>query len=365
MAHNIQSHQRTRTLLLEHYQSYPRLQAEDIFKYLFQSTFGCEHLMSDRTRALDYIKNEYTTLPEASSTQIDRLDGAFSRVPLTILRDGLSPETLAGLFFLSAQKQHGDVKVLEEKLLMAEELIESGLLPLDPVRFKEKLDAWRNMGYPAVHHSETFRAAYHPAYRVIAREYVAFLSLLSHIDQLLGNGPAIVAIEGGSASGKTTLARVIAELYDCNIFHMDDFFLRPEQRTPERFKEPGGNVDRERFLKEVLIPTHSRDSLLYRRFDCSTQELLPPIEIAPKPLTIVEGAYSMHPDLAPYYDHSVYLDIDPEYQKERILKRNTPAMAKRFFEEWIPLEQLYFSDLPIKERCSESVKIEKQSFPEG
>ena len=36
---------------------------------------------------------------------------------------------------------------------------------------------------------------------------------------------------------------------------MDDFFLRPEQRRPERFAEPGGNVDRERFAAEVLVHT--------------------------------------------------------------------------------------------------------------
>lgn len=32
----------------------------------------------------------------------------------------------------------------------------------------------------------------------------------------------------------------------------DDFFLRPEQRTPERLAEPGGNLDRERMKSEVI-----------------------------------------------------------------------------------------------------------------
>ena len=49
----------------------------------------------------------------------------------------------------------------------------------------------------------------------------------------------IVAIDGKCTSGKTTLASQLAEIYDCNVFHMDDFFLRPEQRTPERFAEVG------------------------------------------------------------------------------------------------------------------------------
>ena len=56
------------------------------------------------------------------------------------------------------------------------------------------------------------------------------------IDMLLEEKDfAVVAIDGKCTSGKTTLASKLAELYDCNMFHMDDFFLRPEQRTPERF----------------------------------------------------------------------------------------------------------------------------------
>ena len=68
------------------------------------------------------------------------------------------------------------------------------------------------------------------------------------IDILLDqNRQVIVSIDGPCAAGKTTLAGKLSELYDCNVFHMDDFFLRPEQRTPARFAQPGGNVDYERF----------------------------------------------------------------------------------------------------------------------
>ena len=56
---------------------------------------------------------------------------------------------------------------------------------------------------------------------------------------------------------------------------MDDFFLRPEQRTPERFSEPGGNVDRERFLSEVLLPLRQGEAVDYRRFDCATFTIAP------------------------------------------------------------------------------------------
>jgi uridine kinase len=71
----------------------------------------------------------------------------------------------------------------------------------------------------------------------------------------------------------------------------------------------------------------------------------------PSKLTVVEGAYSMHPDLSPYYDLSVYLDISPDLQRDRITKRNSQFFAMRFFNEWIPLEERYFKGMDIKDRC--------------
>ena len=164
---------------------------------------------------------------------------------------------------------------------------------------------------------------------------------------------------GGSASGKTTLGEMLKELYDCNVFHMDDFFLRPEQRTEERYAEAGGNIDRERFLEEVLIPLSRNKPVHYRKFDCSTLTLSPAATINPKKLTIVEGAYSMHPAFAGYYDLTVFLDISYELQKARIAKRNSPQMAERFYNEWIPLEETYFSETRAKERSDMRFKIEK------
>ena len=161
-----------------------------------------------------------------------------------------------------------------------------------------------------------------------------------------------LAIEGGSASGKTTLGKILAERYGCTVFHMDDFFLRSEQRTAARFAEPGGNVDRERFLAEVLLPLRRGEKVFYRRFDCASMQLQNAVETAPKKLVVAEGAYSMHPDLAPYYDLSVFLDISPELQRERISRRNTPEKANRFFAEWIPMEQAYFAAFDIPAKCT-------------
>lgn len=182
--------------------------------------------------------------------------------------------------------------------------------------------------------------------------------LYEKIEELLRQkNNSVIVIEGGSAGGKTTLSEKLRQKYDCNVFHMDDFFLRPEQRTRERLEETGGNVDRERFFEEVIVPLKEGKRILYRRFDCGTLTLQPAVETEVKPLNIVEGAYSMHPQFGKYYDLSVFLDIDYELQKKRILKRNTPQLAERFFEEWIPMERKYQEQMEIRKCCDVIINI--------
>lgn len=66
--------------------------------------------------------------------------------------------------------------------------------------------------------------------------------------------PFLIAIDGRCAAGKTTFAEKLSSIMECSVIHMDHFFLRPEQRTKERLAQAGGNVDRERFMEEVLKP---------------------------------------------------------------------------------------------------------------
>ena len=312
---------------------------------------GCEHLVSNYAAAVDYIRREHSAMQSPSAILTDRLDGEYSRVHLSYLDCGLSAETLGKLFCKSAKASPNGRAEIENKLKVARELIADGSLPFSPNEFDKAATAWAEHSYRAIHHSNKFRKVYNPAYRVIANKYVNFLPLFCEIDKLLQKGSAVVAIEGGAASGKTTLSGMLEEIYDCTVLHVDDFFLRPEQRTPERLSEIGGNMDRERFLSEVLVPLRQGDNVSYRRFDCSSQKIMPPENISPKKLTVIEGSYSMHPSLAEFYDLSVFLEISPEKQRERILTRNSPEFATRFFEEWIPKERAYFSHFGIKETC--------------
>lgn len=348
----------TKRALAEHYKKYPKLQVQDLMKYMFQSSFGCEHLIACPEAAEEYIKKEAEQCGTLTEAYTEPLAGDYCRVHLGYIREGLNPATLAKLFFLSAGHVEVGRERLEEKIAALMEAVEEGLLPFEKATVEETIEKWREAGYPACHHSEAFRAAYAPAYRLVKKEYAAFLPLFLRIDRMLQHGPVTQAVEGGSAAGKSNLGELLHKVYGCTVFHMDDFFLRPEQRTPERFAEPGGNVDRERFLEEVLLPVSKREPVQYRKFDCSTFTLKEPVTILPTTLTVIEGAYSMHPELAEYYNLSVFLETSEKEQKRRIEKRNTPEMAKRFFEEWIPMERKYFDVMKVKERCELVIRFE-------
>ena len=343
----------TEQFLLDQQARYPASWLQDLRKALHQSAFGCGHLVADPLAAAEGIRREAETAA-SGGREAERLDGPWCRVPLGLLKEGLTPETLAAAFARSAAIPGEGTEGLEARLEVLWTLIREGKLPFSAPAAEAELKAWREAGFPACHHSDEYRSAYRPAYRVVHERYARLLPLLMALDRLLAERPRVLlAIEGGSAAGKSTLAELLAGLYpDAAVFHADDFFLRPEQRTEERFAQPGGNMDRERLEAEVLRPLRRGQAAEYRPFDCKTMSLGAVRRTPAARLNIVEGAYSLHPALEGYYDLSVFLEISPETQRRRVLERNGPEWGQRFFDRWIPLENAYFRAARTAERCS-------------
>lgn len=163
--------------------------------------------------------------------------------------------------------------------------------------------------------------------------------------------PGIIAIDGMSGSGKSYLAEMIGEHFDFNVFHMDDFFLPLELKTKERLAQPGANVHYERFKKEVLDPLVKQQTVIYRPYLCGKWDFGEPVKVEPKKLNIIEGTYSMHPELRDAYDLKIFLSVDDITQKERIRVREGEEKLKQFIDKWIPLENLYFNSMDIKTLC--------------
>lgn len=164
-------------------------------------------------------------------------------------------------------------------------------------------------------------------------------------------GVHTIAIDGRSASGKTSLAFALAEETGAEVIHMDDFFLPLELRTKERLSTPGGNVHYERFKEQVLPFLESEDPFTYQKFDCSVMSLGDECQIGASKWRIVEGAYSCHPILEDYMDLKIFSDVSSKEQMARILERDGEVKAEAFAQRWIPMEEAYFAAYGIKTRA--------------
>lgn len=172
----------------------------------------------------------------------------------------------------------------------------------------------------------------------------AVAQLRQHRDRVL------VAIDGRCAAGKTTFSAALGERLSCPVFHLDNFFLRPEQQIPERRQKPDGNVDHERFLEEVLLPLHNGQAVSYRPYDCHSRSLQPAVTVPACKIAVIEGTYACCPALFDYYDLRLFLDVEPMVQKQRLQAR-APQKWADFESKWIPLEERYHQTLGVKERC--------------
>lgn len=185
--------------------------------------------------------------------------------------------------------------------------------------------------------------------------------IIYKIEQLKNNRtPVYVGIDGRCAAGKTTLAAYLQNRLACSVIHMDDFFLRPEQRTEERYREAGGNIDYERFQQEVLQPLRQGKSFHYRPYDCQQQQFGKEIVIEAKPVMLLEGTYSCHPLFREYYHLRIFLTLEPEEQLRRIRERNGAEALELFQKKWIPLEEDYFFRCQVKEQsdiCIHTIQL--------
>lgn len=181
--------------------------------------------------------------------------------------------------------------------------------------------------------------------------------MINKIKKLISEKPnAVIAIDGSCASGKTTLARSLAEQFGLQIIHMDDFFLLPEMRTEERLSHAGGNVHYERFIDEVVDGIKSGKEFSYRIFSCKKGDFDGIQTINPQKPIIAEGAYALHPDIPDIYDLKIFLDADIKTRLERIENRNGTEALETFRTKWIPLENLYFEAFDIMNKCDIVIK---------
>ncbi len=323
---------------------------QDAIKLLFQKNLGCGHMLAAEVDYAENILRESKTLKDPRDCYIEVL-GDFSRLYLKSPPDTFFANSLAKLFVKSGECSVSMSDFIADLDLLCG-MTREGELPFDAATLEDFIFNYREDNYPIMSHSNTYKNAYHPAYRVINTAFTPYLEVLCEMERLLATKDYVkMAIEGGSATGKSTLAELIESLYDCNVIHTDDFFLPVSMRTGKRLSTPGGNVHYERFREEVGDRIKDKDDILYSVYDCSNDKISTKRQLTHKKLVLIEGVYAMHPDMGAQYDLAVFCKADKDTRLSRILKRNGTDMTKRFIDEWIPMEDEYFCHFNIENSC--------------
>ncbi len=304
--------------------AHPAICPQDLIKLCYQAANGAEHLMSDAVK--QYFDEEFVAVSPREGVLCEAISDRVCRVHLDAWKaKGLPAEWLYALFRLSEWEREDINPWL------------NAVIELMP-QAKEQINEYRCHPHP-VHHSQAYRRAEAPSYRLVSVHMARLIPVLERMGR-------VTAIDGRAGAGKSTLAADLAAVTGACVISMDDFFLPPQLRTPERLSTPGGNIHYERFIEEVLPHIHSDQPFTYRRFDCQTMAMGEQKQVGAG-WRIVEGSYSHHPYFGNYADLTVFCDVEPDEQMRRIRQRN-PRMAERFKKEWIPMEEAYFSYYGIK-----------------
>lgn len=336
-----------------HINRYPNMKPCDAVKLIYQNEFACGHMIEDEESSFNFLTQEYERI-EYSQNEImfEDIGNGYARLNLRGIDKNLLPLSLVNKIFVASSKVTGCKTQFEEKLMTLMELAKQGEFSFGIDELSQYLEEYKKDGYKAVSHSEEYRNEYDPHYRVINSNYIRLLPLIIKINELLEEKTRIrIGIDGNAASGKTTMAKLLSAVFDCNVIHMDDFFLPASLRSKERYEEIGGNIHYERFLSEVVAGLESNACFTYRTFSCKSMDYADIITVKEKPLTLIEGAYSMHPKFSYIYDYKVFSYASLDTQKERILHRNGEEQLNNFIEKWIPFENRYFKTCSIKELC--------------
>ena len=163
---------------------------------------------------------------------------------------------------------------------------------------------------------------------------------------LVDRAVAVVALDGFSAAGKSTLASVMVERLDAAVIHGDDFYRdMPEAERLELSPAAGVEAyfDWQRMRSEAIEPLRYGSPATFQRFDWEAGSgLTDSVTIDPRPVVIVEGVYSGRSELAQLVDLAVFVNTPEEVRRRRRQLRHD---ASEWELRWDAAERLYFNSI--------------------
>lgn len=164
-----------KSILLTHARNYPLMEPTDAVKLIYQNEFGGGHLIRDEEACLHYLRQEYHSVCQKQDMPLfEEIGNHVVRVNLAALdAHHVDVMDLGAAFIRSAAHHKGTPDSFRAKLAILTELTQEGYMPFSTAELEQYLDSYESAGFPAVSHSDAYRAAYHPAYRVADKNYLS------------------------------------------------------------------------------------------------------------------------------------------------------------------------------------------------
>jgi uridine kinase len=167
--------------------------------------------------------------------------------------------------------------------------------------------------------------------------------------------PIVVALDGGSGAGKTTIAERLMRLADAALVRLDDFYqtVIPESEWPHKTvaQRLNGVFNWSRVRSEALGPLRAGRRGRWHAFDfmgglstTGTYSLRKEVtEVAAAPTIVLEGAYSASPHMRDLIDLAVLVDVQNTTRHLRTAARgdDTEFLAE-WHAVWNEVEAYYF-----------------------
>lgn len=169
--------------------------------------------------------------------------------------------------------------------------------------------------------------------------------------------PLLIAIDGGSGSGKSTIAQIISNQLNATIVNADDFYAREithEGWANRSYKEKVADVLNWRGLRaHVLEPLLTGMHATWNRFNFNAGEHpdgtygieAGVTEFLPNDIIILEGAYSTRPELSDLIHLKILIDVPVRLRHERLKNREDHEFLIHWHERWDEAEQYYFREI--------------------
>jgi hypothetical protein len=165
-----------KTILLNEIKKHPHIEAEDLYKFIHQASFGSEHAVKDTAAARKWMENEIAGLEydiKDSIFNVLSIDSNIVRINLRpYLEKGYNTEELLNAFIRTANSYKGSEESFNNYRKAAEELITEGYFTIPLKAMQDLFNDLAEKGFPAIHHSEKYEKEYKPAYRVIDIRYL-------------------------------------------------------------------------------------------------------------------------------------------------------------------------------------------------